>query len=380
MPVYSVLVPVYREAAVLPQLTSALARLDYPEDRLDIKLILEEDDLETQISAMALCLPPHMECLVVPRAEPKTKPRALDYALSFARGEYVTIFDAEDIPAPDQLRCALQAFESGPDDLACLQAPLDFYNSDDNWLTRQFALEYAALFHVLLPTLARFRLPLLLGGTSNHFKTAILRQCGAWDPFNVTEDADLGIRLARLGYRCGIIYSATREEANGQIGNWLRQRSRWLKGWMQTYGVHMRNPVRLWRELGPRGFFTFQALAGGMIISALVYPLFLLLLATVLFQNELLAGLGSWPGSVLLILNGFNFVFGYTAAAMIEVEGVQRNGQKHLAPSVFGVPFYWLLISLGAYLALWQFFTNPFFWEKTRHGLSPNMPGFSQED
>jgi len=120
-------------------------------------------------------------------------------------------------------------------------------------------------------------------------------------------------------------------------------------------------------------------LAGGMIVSALVYPLFLALLGWVLIQNQLLAGLGSWTAYVLLGLNGFNFVFGYTAAAMIGVEGIQRTSQPHLARSVFGVPFYWLLVSLGAYIALWQFFTKPFFWEKTRHGLSPNMPGSSGE-
>jgi cellulose synthase/poly-beta-1,6-N-acetylglucosamine synthase-like glycosyltransferase len=364
----------------LPQLIASLARLDYPDEKLDIKLIFEEDDTDTLKRARALDLPSHMECLIVPRAKLQTKPRALDYALTSARGEFSTIFDAEDIPAPDQLRCALRVFEEGPEDLACVQAPLDFYNSDDNWLTRQFTLEYAALFHVLLPTLAKFKLPMILGGTSNHFKTDILRKSGARDPFNVTEDADLGIRLARRGYRCGILWSPTGEEANGHLGNWLRQRSRWLKGWMQTYVVHMRNPALLWRELGPRGFFTFQALAGGMIVSALVYPLFLLLLGGALVQNQLLDGLGSLTGTLLLGFNGFNFVFGYTAAAMIGVEGVRRTGQIHLAGSVFGVPFYWLLVSLGAYIALWQFFTNPFFWEKTRHGLSPNMPGSSRED
>ncbi len=380
LPVYSVLVPVYHETAILPQLVRALKQLDYPQEKLDIKLIFEEEDTETLESAHTLDLPEYWEFLIVPRAKPQTKPRALDYALTFARGKFTTIFDAEDIPTPDQLRCALQAFEEGPEGLACLQAPLDFYNGDDNWLTRQFALEYAALFHVLLPTLAKFNLPLLLGGTSNHFKTDILRKSGAWDPFNVTEDADLGIRLARQGYRCGILWSPTGEEANGHLGNWLRQRSRWLKGWMQTYAVHMRNPGLLWRELGPRGFFTFQALAGGMIVSSLVYPLFLLLFAGALVQNQLLDGLGSLPGALLLGLNGFNFVFGYTAAAMIGVEGVRRTGQVHLARSIFGVPFYWLLVSLGAYIALWQFFTKPFFWEKTRHGLSSNMPDYSEED
>ncbi len=380
LPVYSVLVPVFREAVILPQLVMALSRIDYPRSKLDIKLIFEEADTGTLEKALTLALPCHFECLVVPGGAPQTKPRALNYALAFARGDYITIFDAEDIPATDQLRRALQAFENGPENLACVQAPLGFYNSEDNWLTHQFTLEYAGLFHVLLPTLAAFDLPLLLGGTSNHFKTGILRQAGAWDPFNVTEDADLGIRLSRMGYKCGVIWSATKEEANGRLRGWIRQRSRWLKGWMQTYAVHMRNPLSLWRQLGPKGFFTFQALAGGMIVSSLVYPVFLLLLLFILLQDQLLAGLNSLTGYILLALNGFNFILGYTAAAMIGVEGVRRTGQMHLARCVFGVPLYWLLVSLGAYLALWQFFTRPFFWEKTNHGLSPNMPGASNKD
>jgi len=380
LPVYSVLVPVFHEAAVLPQLVAALEQIDYPSDKLDIKLIFEEDDAETLEQASSLSLPRHFECLIVPRGSPQTKPRALDYALVFAHGDFVTIFDAEDIPAKDQLRCALHAFENGSENLACVQAPLGFYNSGDNWLTRQFTLEYAALFHILLPTLAAFKLPLLLGGTSNHFKIHILRQIGGWDPFNVTEDADLGIRFSRMGYQCGVIWPQTQEEANGRLQNWLRQRSRWLKGWMQTYTVHMRNPLLLWRELGPKGFLTFQALAGGMIISALAYPVFLVLLGLVLFQNQLFAGLNNWTGYLLLSLNGFNFVIGYTAAAMLGAEGVRRIGKMHIARSAFGVPFYWLLVSLGAYFALWQFFTKPFYWEKTNHGLSPNMPRSSGDD
>ncbi len=149
-------------------------------------------------------LPPHFEVIVVPQGSPQTKPRALNYALQFCRGSLLTIYDAEDIPEPNQLREVARKFSGAGEKLACLQAQLSFYNPNENWLTRQFTAEYATLFGLILPALAAHNLPLPLGGTSNHFRTRNLRQIGGWDPYNVTEDADLGLRLARLGYRTGV--------------------------------------------------------------------------------------------------------------------------------------------------------------------------------
>ncbi len=254
LPRYSVLVAMYREARVLPDLVAALEALDYPPAKLDIKLVLEEVDAETIAAANALHLPPHFEVMVVPDGAPRTKPRALNYALQFATGDYLVIYDAEDRPDPDQLRKAAGRFRDAPREVVCLQARLTFDNASENWLSKQFAIEYASLFAGILPMLDAARLPLPLGGTSNHFRTGILRKIGAWDPHNVTEDADLGIRLYRRGFgpRCWI--PTTYEEAACQPGNWLRQRTRWLKGWVQTYGVHMRQPFRLARELGVGGF------------------------------------------------------------------------------------------------------------------------------
>ena len=244
LPVYTLLVPLYREANMLGGLTRALSRLDYPAAKLDIKLILEAVDAETIAAARALDLPGNVEILVVPDLHPRTKPKALNYALPFARGDYLVIYDAEDRPERDQLRKALAAFRQGPPNLACLQSKLNLYNADDNWLTRQFTIEYGALFDGLLPALDRLRLPIPLGGTSNHFRVAALKWLMAWDPFNVTEDADLGTRLARSGYRCQVLSSTTFEEAPVKFVSWLRQRTRWIKGYMQTWLVHMRQPAK----------------------------------------------------------------------------------------------------------------------------------------
>lgn len=248
LPIYTILVPLYREAHMLAP------------------LVLEAVDRDTLAAAQALHLPGNIEIIVVPELHPRTKPKALNYALPLARGEYLVIFDAEDRPDRDQLRRAYASFRRGSPNLACVQAALNIYNARDTWLTRQFTLEYCALFDALLPALDRLRLPVPLGGTSNHFRMSALKWLMAWDPFNVTEDADLGMRLARSGYRCAMLPSTTYEKAPPRLSSWLRQRTRWLKGYVQTWLVHMRSPRRLWRELGPRGFLGFQTVVGGTIL------------------------------------------------------------------------------------------------------------------
>lgn len=274
LPLYSVLGPLFGEAAIVPDLVGALRAIDYPEHKLQVLLIVESIDLETQAALRSADLGAHMHVLIVPDGKPRTKPRACQYALQFATGAYIVVYDAEDWPDPGQLRRALSVFRDAPKRLGCLQAQLNIYNSNTSWLTRQFTIEYTALFDCILPTLERLKLPVPLGGTSNHFPRTVLNAVGGWDPFNVTEDADLGIRLARSGWQVGVPPSATWEEAPSTFRVWLGQRTRWLKGWIQTYLVHMREPRRLWRELGARRFVGLQVLMGGLILSALVHPWF----------------------------------------------------------------------------------------------------------
>jgi cellulose synthase/poly-beta-1,6-N-acetylglucosamine synthase-like glycosyltransferase len=368
LPIYTLLVPLYREANMLAPLTRALSRLDYPAAKLDIKLILEEVDDETIAAARALYPPGNVEMLVVPDLHPRTKPKALNYALPLARGDYLVIYDAEDRPERDQLRKALAAFRDGPPNLACLQAKLNLYNADDSWLTRQFTIEYGALFDGLLPALDRLRLPIPLGGTSNHFRVAALKWLMAWDPFNVTEDADLGTRLARSGYRCQVLESSTFEEAPVRLGSWLRQRTRWIKGYMQTWLVHMRRPAKLWRELGPSGFLGFQVMVGGTVLSALVHPWFYALAAFDLADGAFLArppllGLPFW------LIAALGLGVGYLASMALGFFALRRRGARALYRQVPLMPLYWLLISAAAYRAMWQFVTNRFTWEKTEHGV-----------
>jgi cellulose synthase/poly-beta-1,6-N-acetylglucosamine synthase-like glycosyltransferase len=367
LPVYSVLVPLYREAGVIPDLVEAIERLDYPAAKLDVILALEQDDIETIAAVLRLELPGFMRLAIVPAAEPRTKPKALNYALQLARGEYVVVYDAEDVPDPDQLRLALEAFRIGGRRLVCVQARLNIHNAHASWLARQFTLEYSSLFDAMLPALSRFGLPVPLGGTSNHFPRRVLEEAGGWDPFNVTEDADLGIRLARGGGRVGVLASTTWEEAPAEFGAWLRQRTRWLKGWIQTYLVHMREPRAILAELGLRKFLGLQALIGGVILSTIVHPWFYLLAAIALWRGHLLVPASTGLEQAMWWIASINLALGYTSAIAVGAAAVLRRGQRRLAVHALLMPAYWLLISIAAYRALYQLTVKPYLWEKTDH-------------
>jgi cellulose synthase/poly-beta-1,6-N-acetylglucosamine synthase-like glycosyltransferase len=364
LPVYTVIAALHREAASVGGLVAALRQLDWPPEKLDVKLVLEPDDLETRAALDRIDLPPWFEIVIAPTAGPRTKPKALNAALPFARGSFTVIYDAEDRPDSQQLRAALDAFLRDGNDLACVQAALTIDNTADSWLTRMFTAEYAAHFDVLLPSLAALRLPLPLGGSSNHFRTHVLRAVGAWDPYNVTEDADLGMRLARFGYRSTVIASSTDEEAPITWRPWLQQRTRWFKGWMQTWLVHMRTPVTLARELGPAGFAIFQLMIGGGVAAALVYPAFAVLVAARLLSGETVFGLGFGA------LHTLAFVGGLSTCALAWAMGLARRGLLTSAWVILLSPLHWLLLSLAAWRALVQLLRDPYRWEKTDHGLA----------
>jgi cellulose synthase/poly-beta-1,6-N-acetylglucosamine synthase-like glycosyltransferase len=370
LPVYTVLVPLVREANMLSDLVRSLRALDYPAAKLEIFLVLEEDDVETQAAVLGTPLPGNFKALLVPPAGPRTKPKALNYALQFARGDFVVVYDAEDRPEPDQLRRAWEVFRRAPPELGCLQARLNIYNPQQSWLTRQFTIEYSALFDAVLPALERLGLPVPLGGTSNHFPRSVLVGVGAWDPFNVTEDADLGIRLARHGYRTGILASTTWEEAPPALEAWTKQRTRWLKGWMQTYLVHTRELRGLSRDLGWRAATGFHALMGGLVASALAHPIFYAVVTWHWLSGELFAPAETALGAVLWTVAWVNLAVGYIVSILVGVLSVLRRGQPRLATYALLTPLYWLLISFAAYRAVYHLINAPFLWEKTEHGVA----------
>jgi cellulose synthase/poly-beta-1,6-N-acetylglucosamine synthase-like glycosyltransferase len=368
LPVITVLLPLYRETEALPSLSRAMNELEYPPDKLDIKLLLEEDDVETIREARRLGLSEQFEMLIVPEGGPKTKPKACNFGMCFARGDLIVIYDAEDQPEPDQLLKAAAAFQDAPADLACVQARLNYYNRRDNWLTRQFTLEYSLWFDWLLPALQRMNAPIPLGGTSNFLRTDVLYDVGGWDPFNVTEDADLGLRLSKLGYRVEVLDSTTYEEANCRIRNWIRQRSRWMKGYLQTWLVHMRRPGAIVSTTGWRGLLAVLLFVAGNVLSALINPVLWAVFAVWLFTGAA-AIAAVFPGP-LLWLNFFALAVGNAFFILLAVIAPMRRGWLGLSLYGLTAPLYWGLTSLAAYKAVWQIVTRPYFWEKTDHVIS----------
>lgn len=365
LPVYTVICPLYREAEVAPELIAALERFDYPRDRLQVLVMLEADDVDTQRVFTTMPLPSFVQVIVAPPGVPKTKPRACNVALERARGDYIVIYDAEDRPDPRQLREAAERFAAAPATLACLQAPLRI-EDDGGFIAAQFALEYAAQFEVLQPALARCGAPFPLGGTSNHFRTSVLRDVGGWDPYNVTEDADLGFRLARGGYALGVLASPTWETAPRTMIEWLPQRTRWVKGYMQTFGVHTRGP----NLLRPPSFAALLATLGVSIASAFAHgPLAAWVLAALAF------GVAAGRTPPIPLPDLALLLTGWSAAGFAGYVGMKRAGLKVRLRDLALSPAYWPLQSLAAGHALVQLVRRPFHWDKTPHAPRAGRAG-----
>ena len=370
LPIYTIICALYREANVVDDLVAAIRALDYPIEKLDVKFVLEPDDKATGNAFARLNLGPPFEIITAPRFGPRTKPKALNVALALARGTYTVVFDAEDTPEPNQLRRAVAAFMADDDELACLQASLTIDNTADNWLACMFTANYAGQFDVLLPGFTALRLPFPLGGSSNHFRTSVLRSTGGWDPHNVTEDADLGIRLHRLGYRAAALPSTTYEEAPTRFVPWLKQRTRWYKGWMQTWRVHTRRPIRLVSELGLAGAAAFQLFLACNVLSALIHPIYLAILCYYLFAQPPEGIIAAMGGTAQLF--AATLIAGYASAITLDLIGLQRRGLLAHAWVLLLTPLYWLLLSLAAWRALYQLLSAHNHWEKTEHGLAKN--------
>lgn len=364
---YTVLVPAYGEPEVIGQLLDSMRSFDYPQHLLQVLLMLEEDDLPTIEAAEAANLGEVATIIKVPPAQPRTKPKACNYGLHFATGEIVTIFDAEDVPDPLQLRRVVAAFERSTENTVCIQSRLSYRNARQNLLTAWFTVEYDVWFNFLLPGVMRMNAPVPLGGTSNHLRTDVLRELGAWDPFNVTEDADLGVRIAAKGYATAVLDSVTWEEANSDTINWLRQRSRWYKGYLQTWLVYMRQPKWLVRELGwlPAIRFTFL-MAGTPIIAVLNLLFWYLSLTWTLGQPATIETMFPpavyYPALVCLVM-------GNAATMYMNLIGCREGRDPMLLVAVLTFPLYWLLMSIAALKGTWQLITRPSYWEKTAHGL-----------
>ncbi len=369
-PTYTIFCPLYKEPEVIPQFVNAMTALDYPQEKLQIMLLLEADDTETITKAKNMLLPDYFEIVVVPHSLPKTKPKACNYGLLHAKGQLCVIYDAEDVPDTDQLKKAALAFRKNPASIACIQAKLNFYNPHQNLLTRAFTAEYSLWFDLVLTGLQSINAPIPLGGTSNHFKTQQLRDIHGWDAFNVTEDCDLGIRLIKKGFHTAILDSTTLEEANSDLPNWFSQRSRWIKGYMQTYLVHMRRPQEFIQHWDEPHVLTFQLVVGGKILSMCINPLmWVLTFAYFLFRPIIGPAIDSYYPAPVLYMAVFSLIFGNFLYAYYYMIGCSKREHDELIKFVFLVPFYWLAMSFAAWKATKELIVRPHHWAKTKHGL-----------
>ncbi len=371
LPVYSILIPAYREKEVIGDLIKSVKRLDYPENKLDIILLLEENDKETLQAAKAEKPPANWRFLTCPKSIPQTKSKALNYGLNFVRGEYLAVYDAEDMPDPDQLKKAVAAFQTHPGDYICFRAAVNYFNKNENFLTKMLTLENCGWFARLVPGLFRSGVPVPPGATSSHYDVKKLKNIGAWDSFNVTGDADLGIRAAESGYKIGVIDTTTYEEANPKLNNWIRQQSRWVKGYMQTFLVHNRQPLKSIKAMGPARWLSYNLLTGGTPIIFLLDPVMWLLMGLAIYLNN--TDVLSIP-PVLFYLMGFDLMAANVIVIATAMLGVVRGKNNHLIPMALLSPVYLLLQSLAAYKGLWQLMMKPFYWEKTIHGLTSSIP------
>ena len=365
LPKYTILIPLYREVGNIKILTEGLQNIHYPQSLLDVIIILEEDDQNTLKEINTLQKPPQATLVIVPDALPKTKPKALNYGFYFSVGDYIAIYDAEDIPENNQLFDALRAFNSSKANLACVQCKLNLYNAQENILTRLFAIEYAQWFSFLLPGLLALDAPVTLGGTSNHFKRHILEKVGLWDAYNVTEDADLGIRLHHNDYRVKIIDSYTLEEGAIEPIMWIRQRARWIKGFIQTIIVYMKSFNIRKPPIKSITLITIFFIMG--TCSFFLIPIIIFLIAK-----------GVAITSIWISTLSCSLVYIYSAlyCSMRELRytknpKIYKGG--NLLQDIMCIiiwPFYFILHSVAAYLGLIQLYFDPFKWNKTPHGIS----------
>ena len=380
LPKVSILVPLLQEKEIAGALIQRLSRLTYPKSQLNVILVLEAGDQITRDTLAETRLPDWMSVVEVPEADKlTTKPRALNYALDFCDGSIIGVWDAEDAPEPDQIERIVSRFHEVPKNVVCLQGILDYYNPRANWLSRCFTIEYASWWRVILPGAARLGLVLPLGGTTLFMKRDVLEKLGGWDAHNVTEDADLGLRLARHGYRTELVTTVTHEEANCRLWPWVRQRSRWLKGFLITWCVHMRQPGRLLRELGLWRFLGIQTMFFATFCQFALTPiLWSFWLASFALPHPVSLTLGT---PVLWTMAGL-FIFSETLNLALSMTAVSGKEHRFLMGWVFTMPVYFFLGSLAAAKALYEFVLTPFYWDKTEHGVTPDpdeemFPSFS---
>jgi cellulose synthase/poly-beta-1,6-N-acetylglucosamine synthase-like glycosyltransferase len=366
LPIYTILIPLRQEAEVIGQIIDAMTAIDYPPEKLDVIITLEEYDFET-IDAIKRANPPaHFKTLILPNVSPKTKPKALNVAFLKTKGEFIVIYDAEIVPDPMQLKKAVIAFREHPE-LGSLQTRLDHYNANQNIITRLFNSEFSFYYDLFLPGLQKLGFPIPLSGHSTHFRREVIEKIGAWDPYNVAEDCDIGIRMYRAGARAAVLDSGSQEEATSSLGSWIRQRTRWMKGFIQTSIVHLRHPFHFKKEVGGwKNFFAFMLIVPGTVVVNFFNLFYWLMLgAWLAFHPPFIQAF--FPGPILFV-SIVSFISGNLIFTYLNLVGTYKRNRPSLVKYIVLSPAYWILLAIATVRAVFQIIVNPFKWEKTTHG------------
>ena len=363
-PIYTILLPVFKEANGVNKLINNISALEWPKTRLQVLLLVEYNDKVTQDALNIPNLPPYVQVVIIPKGDVQTKPNACQYAIeNYVTGEYTVIYDAEDVPEKDQLKKAFAKFYHGTKDLACVQAKLNYYNRTENWLSALFTVDYTTWFDGYIRGLSYFNLPIPLGGTSNHFRTSILKKVGGYDKYNVTEDADLGITLNEMGYRTEILDSTTWEEAMISTSGWIKQRTRWTLGYIITSLVHARQSHKNTDAVAKLSTFLF--VTGTPLSNLFVLPCFFITVT-----NYYLGWFGflftGYSGALAFL------IFWVANLSMILISMIACLRRKYYVHSFMCLllPVYWFMQAIATYRAVWKLFTAPHKWEKSQHGLT----------
>lgn len=369
LPRYCAMLPCYKEGKTIPKLVKNISDLDYPKDKLQVLIVVEDDDTETLDAIAKITLPSNFQVFLVPTPlSPKGKPHACNHALAAVDAEFLVIYDAEDKPERDQLKKAVKRFHDLPSYVVCLQGKLNFYNQQENWLARLFTIEYTTWFDLFILGLSRLNLPIPLGGTTNHIRVKPLKDIGGWDKYNVTEDCDLGIRFSAMGYKVDYLESTTFEEAVVRPWAWIKQRTRWTKGYMITWLVHMRHPYKLYRNIGVRGITALQLFILGVPLTNLINPIMgSMMVIWLLFDPAWVHEL--FP-TVIWNMGMALFIAGNAILLFASALAVTRRKWYNLIPWVALMPVYYIMQSVATYRALYQLATDPHKWEKTEHGIT----------
>ena len=356
LPKYTILVPMFKEnQSTVRQSINAINEIEYPKDLLDVKLVLEEDDLITREVIDKMQLPDWIIPVFVPYFEPRTKPKACNVASLFATGEYLVIFDAEDIPDKFQLLKAVYEFNKDKD-LQILQGCLRFYNHRKNLLTQCFNIEYSVWFKNILRMLSFFNITIPLGGTSNHIRFSCLEKCGFWDGYNVTEDLELSIIANEKNIKIGHLDSDTKEWCVLNVGSFIKQRTRWLKGYLLTYLTHFNSFLR---TKNIKKMFFFHLVVGFSGLSFLLFPFNIFYLLK--FNNDFLLYLWFCCNVVYY----FSYIFLYFSL----LRNIDILLTKKMVISFIIYPVYFILHILSAWKAFFEIFYKPFYWAKTKHNV-----------